>query len=349
MNYYRNIDRTKLQFDFICDSDSTNIPYEEIKSLGGKVIICPPYQKFFKYINELKKIYKEGNYKIVHSHINTLSLFSLYAAKHSNIPIRIAHSHSTTNKRERKRNLIKKILKNFSKVYATDYFCCSITAGKWLFGDKIVNSKRFYLMKNAIDVSKFSYNEITRKNFRKKLNLSDDIFLIGQIGRLVETKNPFFSLELLKKIICSDKNYRLLFVGNGDLLDKLKEKCLELGIEDYVIFQNQVEDIYNYYQALDCLILPSLYEGLGLVLIEAQCSHLNCICSTFVTEEANLNGEVSYLNIEDYDSWTTKILSFDKSNKRYTDKELFMENGYDISTAAINLQERYLKLFNENR
>jgi len=106
MNYYRHIDRSKIQFDFICDEDSTNIPYDEINSLGGKVILIPPYQKVIKYHNELKKVLKDGNYKIVHSHINTLSVFSLWAAKSAGVPVRIAHSHSTTNKKEKKRKRI---------------------------------------------------------------------------------------------------------------------------------------------------------------------------------------------------------------------------------------------------
>ena len=108
MNYYRNIDRSKVQFDFICDEDSTNIPYDEIEKLGGKVILIPPYQKIFKYHKELKNILKKGNYKIVHSHINTLSVFSLFASKKAGVPIRIAHSHSTTNKKEKKKNLLNK-------------------------------------------------------------------------------------------------------------------------------------------------------------------------------------------------------------------------------------------------
>ena len=104
MNYYRHIDKSKIQFDFICDEDSTSIPYEEIEKLGGKVILIPPYQKLFRYHKELKRILKEGNYKIVHSHINTLSVFSLFAAKCAKVPVRIAHSHSTTNKKEKKKN-----------------------------------------------------------------------------------------------------------------------------------------------------------------------------------------------------------------------------------------------------
>ena len=163
MNYYRHIDRNKIQFDFICDEDSTNIPYEEIESLGGKVIIIPPYQKLFKYIKELTKVLKEGKYKIVHSHINTLSVFPLYCAKKAKVPVRIAHSHSTTHKKEWKKNLMKQILKPFSKLFATNYFACSEYAGRWLFGDKEFDKGNVYVLNNAIDVDKFKYDEKIRK------------------------------------------------------------------------------------------------------------------------------------------------------------------------------------------
>ena len=159
MNYYRHIDRNKIQFDFICDSDSTNIPYEEIEKLGGKVILVPPYQKVFAYHKELKKIFKENNYKIVHSHINTLSVFPLYAAKCAGVPIRIAHSHSTTNKKEWKKNFIKQILRPFSKIFATHYFACSEYAGRWLFGNKEYDKGKVFLLNNAIDVNRFKYDE----------------------------------------------------------------------------------------------------------------------------------------------------------------------------------------------
>ena len=168
MNYYRHINREKIQFDFICDSDSTNIPYEEIESLGGRVILIPPYQKTFKYHKELKKTLIENEYKIVHSHINTLSIFPLYAAKKAGVPVRIAHSHSTTNSKEWKRNILKQILRPFSKIFATNYMCCSELAGRWLFGNKVYNKGKVYLLNNAIDLEKFSYDEKIRNKKRKK-------------------------------------------------------------------------------------------------------------------------------------------------------------------------------------
>ena len=164
MNYYRHIDRNIIQFDFICDEDSTYIPYEEIEKLGGKVIIVPPYQKVFKYIKELKRIFKQNNYKIVHSNINTLSVFPLYAAKKVSVPIRIAHSHSTTNKAEWKKNLLKQALKPFSKVYANTYFACTEHAGRWLFGNKTYEQGKVLIINNGIDVDSYSFNEKMRND-----------------------------------------------------------------------------------------------------------------------------------------------------------------------------------------
>ena len=198
MNYYRNIDRSKIQFDFICDSDSTDIPYDEINELGGKVILVPPYQRLFKYVNELKKIFKKNKYKIVHSNINTLSVFPLYAAKQANIPIRIAHSHSTTNKKETKKNLIKQILRPFSKLYANNYICCSELSGRWLFGNKEYDKGNVFLLKNAIDLDKFKYDREIRKLKRKELRIEDNTIVIGHIGRFVEQKNHSFLIDIFK-------------------------------------------------------------------------------------------------------------------------------------------------------
>ena len=270
MNYYRHIDRSKIQFDFICDEDSTNIPYDEINSLGGKVILIPPYQKVIKYHNELKKVLKDGNYKIVHSHINTLSVFSLWAAKSAGVPVRIAHSHSTTNKKEKKKNLMKQVLKHFSKVFATDYMCCSELAGRWLFGDKEYDRGNVYLLNNAIDLDKFKYDENIRKEKRKELNISDDTLVIGHVGRFVEQKNHRFLIDIFNEVHKERKNSILLLAGQGPLVEEIHEKVNELGLNESVRFLGQRKDIDKLYQAMDLFLFPSLYEGLGMVAVEAH-------------------------------------------------------------------------------
>ena len=345
MNYYRNIDRNKIQFDFICDEDSTDIPYEEIEALGGRIILIPPYQKVFKYHKELKRVLKEGNYKIVHSHINTLSVFSLCAAKSAKVPVRIAHNHATSNKKEWKRNLIKYILKHFSKVFATDYFSCSILAGKWLFGKNIIHNSKFYLMYNAIDIDKFKFNNEIRKKLRKKYRIQENIFVIGQIGRFVPTKNQMFTIELFKKYHDIDNDSKLIFVGQGPDLAKIIEKCKSLDIIDNVLFLGQKNNINEIYQMLDVLILPSLYEGLGMVLIEAQCSNLNCICSKFVSSEAKLIPQVNYLGLdESLSKWCESLKFAKKNNNRKDNGNVLCDYNYNIYNEAKKLEKEYFEL-----
>ena len=346
MNYYRHIDRSKIQFDFICDEDSTNIPYDEINSLGGKVILIPPYQKVIKYHNELKKVLKDGNYKIVHSHINTLSVFSLWAAKSAGVPVRIAHSHSTTNKKEKKKNLMKQVLKHFSKVFATDYMCCSELAGRWLFGDKEYDRGNVYLLNNAIDLDKFKYDENIRKEKRKELNISDDTLVIGHVGRFVEQKNHRFLIDIFNEVHKERKNSILLLAGQGPLVEEIHEKVNELGLNDSVRFLGQRKDIDKLYQAMDLFLFPSLYEGLGMVAVEAQVSGLPCVVSTEIPEIAKVTEKITFVNLENkIETWTEIIFKYIKNINR---KNINFTDGikkYDIIKETTKLEKKYLNLY----
>ena len=343
MNYYRNIDRSEIQFDFICDEDSTNIPYDEIESLGGKVILIPPYQKVIKYHKELKRVLKEGNYKIVHSHINTLSVFSLFAAKCAGVPVRIAHSHSTTNKKEKSKNLMKQLLRQFSKVFATDYMCCSELAGRWLFGDKEYDKGNVYLLNNAIDLDKFKYDEVVRREKRKELNIDDDTLVIGNVGRFVEQKNHRFLIDIFNEVHKQNENSILLLVGQGPLMEEIKEKVKSLGIEDSVKFLGQRNDINELYQAFDVFCLPSLYEGLPVVGVEAQATGLLCVFSDDMTKETKVLDTTEFLSLnQSAEEWAHNILYDVKKYKRVdTSKEMTAKN-FNIKEETKKLEEYYL-------
>lgn len=345
MNYYRQIDRTKIQFDFICDDDSTNIPYEEIEALGGKVILISPYQHVFKYHKELKKILKEEKYKIVHSHINTLSVFSLFAAKCAGVPVRIAHSHSTTNKKEKKKNLMKQVLRPFSKLFATDYMCCTEHAGRWLFGDKEYDKGNVYLLNNAIDLDKFKYDENVRKEVRNELEIKDDTLIIGHIGRFVEQKNHEFLIDIFNEVNKKYKKSVLLLVGQGPLQDKTKNKVEQLGLKDNVMFLGQRNDTNRLYQAMDIFLFPSLYEGLGMVLIEAQCSGLPCLCSTEVPAIAKVTDNLFFEGLaESTECWAIKVKDMLKNPKREQDLEEIKKSGYDIKSEVKKLENKYIQM-----
>lgn len=344
MNYYRNIDRSKVQFDFICDEDSSNIPYQEIQALGGNIFLIPPYQKVVQYNRELKKILKQQNYKIVHSHINTLSVFPLLAAKSVGVPIRIAHSHSTTNKKEKKKNLVKQFLRPFSKVLATDYFCCSELAGRWLFGNSTYDQGKVYLLNNAIEESKFKYDAAIRKNKRQELGIKDEnTLVIGHIGRFVTQKNHEFLLDVFHEIQKSNENTVLLLAGQGPLENKMKEKVASLDMTHLVKFLGQREDAAALYQAFDVFVLPSLYEGLPVVGVEAQAAGLLCVLSEEMTKETKILEETVFVSLHTSPKdWANQILTLYQQHKRVDTTREIEQKGFSIKKEAEKLVNQYL-------
>ena len=345
MNYYRNIDKTKVQFDFLVDEDSTDVPREEIESMGGRVIVIPPYQKLRDYLKKLQKVLKENQYTIVHSHINTLSVFPLYGAKKSGVEVRIAHSHSTTNKKEWKKDLMKNVLRPFSKRYATNYFACSCLAGRWLFGNKTYDQGEVHLINNAIEVENFLYNEKIRLQKRKELSIQKDTLVIGHIGRFVKQKNHDFLLEIFNEIHKEEPNSILLLAGTGPLLEEIKKKTEELNLENSVLFLGQRTDANELYQAMDVFLLPSLYEGLPVVGVEAQASGLLCILSTSMTKETKVLETTKFISLQQTAKyWAETILKEYANFTRTNTLKEIQKNGFDIKTEAKKLEKKYIEL-----
>lgn len=345
MNYYRHIDHSKVQFDFICDDDSTNIPYDEIEKLGGKVILIPPYQKVFKYQKELRRVLRDGKYKIVHSHINTLSVFPLYAAKKVGVPVRIAHSHSTTNKKEWKKNLLKQVLRPFSKKYATNYMCCSELAGRLLFGDKAYDEGEVYLLNNAIDLDKFKYDKKIRDKKRKELGIKEDTIVIGHIGRFVAQKNHTFLIDIFNQFHKKEKNSILLLAGQGPLQEEIKNKVGELGLDDSVRFLGQRNDANELYQAFDVFLLPSLYEGLPVVGVEAQASGLLCFLSDDMTKETKVLDSTAFMSLSNTDDeWATSILDNYINFRRKDTTSDITKSNFNIKYETNKLKNKYSEL-----
>lgn len=345
MNYYRHLDHDKIQFDFICDDDSTNIPYDEIEKLGGKVILIPPYQKVFKYQKELRRVLRDGKYKIVHSHINTLSVFPLYAAKKVGVPVRIAHSHSTTNKKEWKKNLLKQVLRPFSKKYATNYMCCSELAGRWLFGDKTYDEGKVYLLNNAIDLDKFKYDKKIRDKKRKELGIKEDTIVIGHIGRFVAQKNHTFLIDIFNQFHKKEKNSILLLAGQGPLQEEIKNKVRELGLNDSVRFLGQRNDANELYQVFDVFLLPSLYEGLLVVGVEAQASGLLCFFSDDMTKETKVLDSTVFMSLSNADDeWATSILDNYINFRRKDTTSGITKSNFNIKYETNKLKNKYSEL-----
>lgn len=342
MNYYRHIDRSKVQFDFLVDSDSTLVPREEIESLDGRIFEIPPYQHAIEYQRELQSLFTQEGWKIVHSHINALSVFPLRAAKKAGVPVRIAHSHSTSGKGEFAKNALKGFLKLFSTRYPTDLAACTEYAGKWLFG-----SSHFTVFNNAIDLSSFSFNRSIRDEQRAGLGAQDDTLVLGNIGRFIPQKNQLFLLDVFKAVYTQNPDSILVICGDGKLRPQAEEKARSLGIASAVRFLGQISNVQDVYQALDLFVLPSLYEGLGMVAIEAQVSGLPCICSERVPNEVALSGRCSFVPLSaGIEGWSNAILTTrtDVVNRSDPQASLGLES-YDIFRAAPKLEEYYLKLF----
>lgn len=343
MNYYRHIDRSKVQFDFLVDADSTLVPREEIESLGGRVFEIPPYQHVVEYQRELQRLFKQEGWKIVHSHINALSVFPLRAAKKAGVPVRIAHSHSTSGKGEYAKNVLKAVLKTQSNRYPTHCFACSRFAGEWLFG----KDANFEVVYNAIDLKSFRFNAEAREQARADLGLVGGQFVIGHVGRFMAQKNHPFLIDVFAEVAKRCDDAVLLLVGSGEDEDSIKALVDEHGLSDCVKFLGQRNDVNRLYQAFDVFVLPSLYEGLGLVGVEAQVSGLPCLLSDVIPREVDVTGECTFLPIDTPVEWADAICSLSKKSyegRKSTSLDSFA--NYSIDQQADWLSRRYLQLAN---
>ena len=346
MNYYRHIDRQCIQFDFIVSSDSQQIPREEIETLGGRIFEVPSYSKPFAYQRELRKLFEQEQWKIVHSHINALSLFPLRAAKKSNVPVRIAHSHSTSGKGELVRNAIKGVLKCFSNIYPTHRFACGEYAGQWLFG----RNAEFWVMSNAIELHTFSFSPEKRSVIRKELGLEENDFLVLHIGRFAKQKNHSFLIEIFNELLSMRPNTYLLLAGDGPLVPAIKEQLNLLGIEQKAHFLGQRSDVDSLYSAADCFCLPSLYEGLPVVSVEAQASALPIFMSDNVSDEALITKRATEIALSDGPrGWASKLaeITAEKKMSPLSETDNDALSHYDIVIQSNLLKEKYMQLFQE--
>lgn len=335
MNYYRHIDRKKIQFDFFVLEGSEIPQREEIESMGGRIYVVPHYKHLVQYEKTLIRLFKENRYKIVHSHMNSLSVFSLRAAKKAGVPVRIAHNHSTAGKGEYKKNIIKYMLRHFAKVYPTELFACSHLAGDWLYG----KNANYTVFNNAIELDKFAYNEQVREKIRKQYHIENK-YVLGHVGRFCYQKNHDFLIDIFEKVHEKEKDAVLLLIGEGELEEQIKAKVHRLGLDESVIFAGACNNVNEMYQAMDVFVFPSRYEGLGMVAIEAQAASLPVICSTNVPNEAKILEDTLFEDT--LDEYVNDILRKLKTERCDT-VEWIRKAGFDIEKEADMLMKKYFK------
>ncbi len=338
-NYYRAIDHNKFQFDFYYDADSTVEPPQDIVDMGAGFIEFPPYQQLPKYIKELRKSLRSKHYSIVHAHLNTLSVFPLYAAWREHVPVRIAHNHSVPGGNEIKRNAAKHVLRCFSKLFSTDYFACSEKAGRWMFGNRTFNDGKVFVVKNAVDFEKFmiSDDDIEKK---KKLLGIEGKFVVGHIGRFTYAKNHQFLLDVFKEIHRMKPEAVLLLVGDGELHDEIVQKIKTRGIEDCVVLTGKVQDPEKYYRINNVIVLPSIFEGLSMSTVESQAAGVPVVISRAIPDEAVISDGYRYMDI------TVSPTKWAEAAISVADKEIHLIDGakeYDINEQAPHLEALYIK------
>ena len=341
-NYYRAIDKNKFQFDFYYDADSTVDPPQDLIDMGARFIQIPPYQKLPNYLKALKRHFKENNYTIVHSHINTLSVFPLYMAWRCKVPVRIAHNHSVPGGESIKRTTLKYVLKVMSKIFPTDYFACSEKAGRWLFGDKSFDAGKVTVIKNAINFNRFRPDYEVIKSLKAKYKI-DGKFVIGLVGRFTFAKNHKFLIDIFKNIVMRKENAILMLVGDGEMNEQIHSWVKDAEIEDKVVFVGQVTNPELYYRLANVMVLPSIFEGLSLSTIESQIAGVPVVVSTAIPEEAVISDCCVRLELTS-EEWCDTILSI-------ANKSVVLDarsNSYDIAKAVLKLEEIYIKKVGEN-
>ena len=345
MNYYRHIDRSKIQYDFIFDYDSSDpILLDEVEALGGGFIIVPPYQNILENQRVLCKFFRRNNYPLVYSHLNTLSVFPLFAAWRMGVKIRVAHNHSTAGKGEFKRNMMKYALRPFAKIFPTHLCACSEYAGRWLFGDKAMDSGRVKVWNNAIETERYAYNEPVRNEMRQSLKLTDK-FVVGHAGRFATQKNHSFLVEIFAEIHKRREDSVLLLAGDGPLMESVKEKVSQMGLNDCVIFLGSVQGMERYYQAMDIFILPSLYEGLPVVGSEVQVSGLPFLCADTVTPETKFCDNLRFMSLnKSAGEWADEALKISDGHVRRDMSSYAREAGFDIKVQAAKMSDWYCQL-----
>ena len=337
MNYYRHINRTKVQFDFLVHRDFKADYDDEILSLGGKIHHISrlvPWSGAYK--KELKNFFlTHPEYKIVHVHQDCLSSVALKCAKECGVPVRIAHSHSSSAVKNLKYPIKLYYMKKIYK-YATDLLACGKQAGDWMFC-----GHTYQVVKNAIDLESYQLSNDIRCGIRKKLNVENKLVL-GHVGRFREEKNHTFLIDVFNEVKKISPNSALLLVGDGELQEEVQQKVNSLGLSKDVIFTGSRSDVNQLMQAMDIFVFPSLYEGLPLTMVEAQSSGLPCLISNNIPDECILVQDlVKKKNITDSAAdWAKMICSTSLDRKQYS--EAITKTGYNIKYEAEKLQDFYL-------
>ncbi|MCI8544536.1 MAG: glycosyltransferase family 1 protein [Lachnospiraceae bacterium] len=349
MNYFRQINKEKFQIDFVIYDDAKMNFYDEVIKSGSKVFICKQnyknqYLQLLSQMKQVKKILDKGHYDIIHCH--SCSFIGIFRGAVPGFLTKgtkvISHAHNPGRPKHTKfdrilRYLAKKILSHIS-----DFgFACAEECGKSKYTASFRKSEKYMIIRNAIDVKRYQFDECARVKKRKQYGIEND-FVIGSVGRLEEQKNYLFLIDVLNEYLKENKQCRLLLIGDGKQKEMIMRKAQNAGIGEHIIMAGATEHPEKYYSAMDVFVLPSIYEGFGLVNIEAQVSGLVCIVSEAVPREADVSGKVNFLPY-DVCKWC-EALEKCKRDSVYSKRKSVYPVKYDVHREVQRLEHLYENL-----
>lgn len=348
MNLYRNMDKGKVCFDFLICKKSSGFYTEEIIKNNDKIYCFGnplSFKEHFCAIFKIKKFFKnkKGYYDIVHLHSPTLAFFTLKYAKKYGIRHRIVHSHSTMMSLKKFKTLINNYLIKKIPKYANHFWACSSEAAKFLYSKDVLKKNKVEIIKNAVNIEKFIYNEKIAKNIRKTYKLDNKI-IVAHISNFSPIKNHMFLLDIIKDISQINNNVLFLFIGDGPTRKKFEKIINEWGLGKFCIFTGRVQNVEQYLMISDLVILPSLKEGLPVTIIEAQASGVPCIISDTITKEVN-TGIVKQIPLKK-EEWVRSLNNVEKMNlkKRKNNQEVFLKSQFNIELESKRVENLYMSM-----
>lgn len=344
MNIYRNIDKRQYKFDFLVTRRLENSLEKEAEELGANIYVVPPRsQGIRKNKQALKRFFSEhSDYDVIHEHESSLSYVEpLIIGKQFGIQKRIFHSHNTNQK-----GLVHKVAHIFNQIrlrnIVTDVFACSELAAKWALGNPNRNYP-YVFIPNGIDVNRFEFNSAYCTELKKEFGIEEDYSVLGLIGRLTRQKNHRFLIDVFDSL-CENGKYKLLLIGDGELRTELENYAKTKKCCANIIFVGDRNDAYKFYSVLDCMIMPSINEGLPVTLVEAQASGLPCFVSDKVTKMVKITDLLHYLPLNNNPiEWAEHIKSFSKEQCRKSYLNDVLKSDFNICNTVRIIENEYNK------
>ena len=343
--YLRSFDPKRIKFDLIVDSDSNSIPYDDVKDLGGKLHVIPPYQNIVAHLKALKKIFRENKYDVLYAVNNTMNLFPLYMAYKAGIKVRVSESLTMASPLERKKTMMKNVLKRFSHCFCNYMMANGKDCGIYQFGEKAYNQGKVEIYLTPVNAKENTFDLELREKTRSEFEWNEKV-IYGFIARFELQKNPLFLLDILNEIAQKQENSHFVIIGAGAMEQQMLDKIKNLKLDERISWLGRREDIKQFYMAFDAFLLPSLYEGLPVVGIESQAAGLPVFFSENVTREAGIAELGHFISLDTpANEWADIIIRETQKSmpQRRGREEDLRKAGFDAVAEAERLTEFFEK------